>query len=149
MASVVFDYAGFSAAFPELLGEVSAVAAQQYFNMACLYLDNSDCSIIADASVGGQRSTLLNLLTAHIAALRAKGRDGAVGRITAASQGSVSISLAADYPAGSAQWYTSTSYGAMYWEATAQFRQAFYIPACNGPAQGYGFGQWGNGPWQP
>jgi hypothetical protein len=106
--------------------------AQQYFFEAQLYCDNTACSPIRDAS---QRAILLNMVTAHIAALNAPidGQPSSplVGRIANATQGSVTVATQMDVPPGSAQWFAQTKYGAAFWAATAQYRTMQYIP---GPA---------------
>lgn len=125
---VTFDDAAWVVAYPNF-ASVPEATAQTYFNRATLYLDNTPGSIVQDASVGGQRETLLYLLTAHIAQLAANFASGntLVGRISTASEGSVSV--ATDYAApGSAAWYVQTGYGADYWAATAQYRTFRYVP---------------------
>ena len=68
MAGVVFDYSLWSLSYPELSGSVKAALAGAYFTEATLFLDNTDRSRVTDL---GQRGMLLNMLTAHIAALNA------------------------------------------------------------------------------
>ena len=63
---VAFDYAGWSARYPELASSVGAPLAQQYFNEAQLYCDNTATSPVIDASVGGQRYIFLNMLLSLI-----------------------------------------------------------------------------------
>lgn len=127
MAVAAFDFAAWSARYPEL-GAVGSTLAASFFSEATLYLDNTDASPVTDA---GQRLVLLNMLTAHIAALAGfGGRDpGMVGRVSSASEGSVSISADAGALPGSAAWYQQTSYGMSYWQATKPFRSAVYVPA--------------------
>jgi uncharacterized protein DUF4054 len=132
--AVVFDYQGWMAAYPEFAA-VTQPRAQRFFNEACVYCDNTACSPIADLT---QREIYLWMLTAHIAALNGgldpcgeipagQGR-GLVGRITNASEGSVSVGT--EYPVSgdgpNAAWYNQTPYGANYWVATAQFRTFQY-----------------------
>jgi hypothetical protein len=77
---------------------------------------------------------------AHIAKLNAPiGGDppsGLVGRISNASEGSVSVGVAYPEVAG-AEWFNQTRYGAMFWQATKQYRMAQYFP---GP--GAAFNRW-------
>jgi hypothetical protein len=133
MGAVVFDYTAWSTRYPELANSVAQPLAQQYFNEAQLYCDNSACSVVRDDSPGGQRAMLLNMVTAHIAALNAPMNNEAssplVGRINSATEGSVSVQTQNDYPPGSVQWYQSTKYGAAYWAATAAYRTLRYIPS--------------------
>lgn len=134
MSIVVFDYATWLLRYPEF-SSVGQPLAQLYFNEAQLYCDNTVCSLVTDGSPGGQRAMFLNMLTAHIAALNAviSGQPSSplVGRISSATEGSVSVQTQNDYPPGSAQWFQQTKYGAAYWQASAQFRTARYVP---GPA---------------
>ena len=85
---------------------------------------------------------LLGMVTAHIAALNAplSGHPAStlVGRISSATEGSVTVATQNDYPPGTAQWWQQTKYGAAFWAASAQFRTARYV---HGPrAQYNGFG---------
>lgn len=127
---VTFDYAAWSGAYPEFNGIVSAPQATSFFAQACLYCDNTACSPIIDASVGGIRSTILYMLTAHIAQLRAgstlQAQSSLVGRINQAAQGSVSVATELDVP-GSASWFAQTEYGLSAWQAMAPFRTALYV----------------------
>lgn len=126
---VVFDYSVWSTRYPELAPYVTQALAQQYFYEATLYCDNTPCSIITDLVM---RAMLLNMVTAHIAALNApignQTSSTLVGRISSATEGSVSVQTQFDVPPGSAQWYAQTKYGAAYWQATAQFRSMLYVP---------------------
>lgn len=126
MPVVVFDYATWSARYPELAAALSPAVAQAYFDEASLYLDNTEASPVCDP---GQRATLLNMITAHIAAMNMPGSSPLVGRITSATEGSVSVQAAyADATPGSMAWYVQTKYGAAYWAATARYRTGFYTP---------------------
>lgn len=125
MASAVFSYAAWTTRYPEF-GAVSSDLAALFFDEATLYLDNSDTSPVEDVA---RRLVLLNMLTAHIAALAgATGRDaGSVGRVASATEGSVSVTLDAGAEPGSAAWYKQTSYGFSFWQATKNLRGAFYV----------------------
>lgn len=129
---VVFDYDGWAARYPELAGATDQALAQAYFdNDAVLYLDNSASSPVPDVA---KRKPLLNMIVAHVASLNARTADGQaasplVGRITNASEGSVSVAV--DMPApDSAAWWMQTKYGAAFWQATASLRTMRYIPGC-------------------
>lgn len=127
---VVFDYAGWTLRYPELSAFVSQPLATIYFNEATMYVDNTAASIVADYSVGGARSTLLNMLTAHIAALNygvsGQAPSPLVGRVSGATEGSVSVQ--AEYTApGTAAWFLQTKYGAAFWQASAQYRTMQYF----------------------
>ena len=129
---VVFDYTAWNARYPEFAGTVAnQAAAQPFFNEACLYLDNTGSSPITDDSVGGQRSLILNMITAHIAYMAVGVTAGAsgsqlVGRISDAAEGSVSVRTDNQYPQGSPQWYQQTRYGSAAWAAMAPFRMFNY-----------------------
>jgi Protein of unknown function (DUF4054) len=143
---VVFDYSAWAARYPELASSVSQSLAQQYFNEAQLYCDNTPCSVIRDLCI---RALLLNMVTAHIAALNAP-LDGQpssplVGRINSATEGSVSVGTQLDMPPGSAQWYAQTKYGLAFWQATAQFRAMRYVPGPVPPVNPWGLGYRGYG----
>ncbi len=131
MSVVAFDSAAFLARYPEF-SSVSVPTLQAYFNEATIYLNNTDTSPVTDGSVGGLRSMLLNMLTAHIAALNS-GVNGVapsqlVGRIDQASEGSVSVHADMGAIPGTAAWYMQTKYGAAYWQATATYRTMRYFP---------------------
>ena len=144
MAAVAFDYAGWSARFPELAAYVPQALAQLYFNeVGLLYCDNSATSPITDDTVQGERYMLLNLATAHVAALNAP-LNGVpsptlVGRISNASEGSVSVAVESKYPEGTVQWWQQTKYGAAFWAGTTKYRLMQYFPP-----QRHGFAF----PWQ-
>ena len=125
---VTFDYILWAARYPELSAFVSQPLAQAFFNEATLYCDNTPTSIVQDVV---RRSTLLNMLTAHIAQLNAAlGAPSSqlVGRISSAGQGSVNVSTEMNFPPGSSQWFNQTKYGAAFWAATMQERTMRYVP---------------------
>lgn len=156
---VLWDYSFFQRAYPDLARWVSPEMGQSYFMLATLYLDNTDgsCPCYVDGygysgSRGGsvvrdigQRQMLLGLLTAHIAALNAPlngaASSNSVGRVSSATEGSVSVSF--DYPmVAGAEFYGLTKFGAMFWAATARYRMGRYFPA---PPQSCG--RFGTGPY--
>jgi hypothetical protein len=127
MAVAVFSYADWSARYPELVAKVTEPLATAYFLEAEIYLDNTDESVVQDVA---RRTLLFNMLVAHIAACNGAASPAGVGvgRISSATQGSVSVSLDFNVPAGTAAWYALTKYGAAYWAATALYRGMNYIP---------------------
>lgn len=144
MAVVIFDPAAFKAAYP-LFVNVSDALLTEYFNIATLYLSNSDCSIVQDIP---KRTTLLWLLTAHIAylsgALNPGGTPGLVGRVSNATEGSVSV--ATEYPMSpNSAWFLQTQWGAIYWQAILSLRSFHYRARPTVvEGQGYGrFNRWG------
>lgn len=151
---VVFNYGLFALRYPEFSQTVSEPLAQIYFTEACMYLDNTACSPIIDNTPTGERSMLLNMIVAHIAALNA-GVNGTteptqlVGRISDATMGSISVSTdAGDLgPAGgSAAWFLQTKYGYAFWQACAGWRLGGrYKPGPQpyfGVSQPYGVGRY-------
>jgi hypothetical protein len=152
---VVFDYDLWAAQFPELASSINSDQAALYFDFATLTVDNTGASFVLDLS---KRTNILNLVTAHIAMLLApiSGPGGSmqqpsplVGRLTQASEGSVSVSTDMAAPMAAA-WFIQTRYGAMAWQFMAPFRTALYIanpyswPAGGSP--GYGApGYFGSG----
>jgi len=155
---VTFDYTTWTARFPAL-ASVAQPLAQMYFDEATLYWDNTGAS---PAPTAGIQSLLMNLMTAHIAALNtqtqgdespgsAKDANTPVGRVSSATQGSVTIQTdMTGPPAMSKAWFDQTQYGASFWAATAQFRTAQYMPGClqpgglpgNGGIPGAGWSGW-------
>jgi hypothetical protein len=127
---VTFDYAAWSAQFPELAGSVTAAQALGYFSFATLYLDNTPCSLVWDAKPGGKRATILNMVTAHVAKLLAtisgQAPSGLVGRISAATEGSVNVTVEMPETMSGA-WWMQTQYGAMAWQMLAPYRTALYV----------------------
>lgn len=153
-AVATFDYAAFSARYPEF-NAVPEATIQQYWNEAQIYWNNTGGS---GARLVVTQASLLNMVTAHIAALNSAGQGapnpGApldptspVGRINSATQGSVTVSLEMSMvpdAKGLQAWYLQTRYGAAFWAATAQYRTARYRPGLgvsmlgNGPSVGFG-----------
>jgi hypothetical protein len=129
MAVFIFDYTAWGNRYPSLAASVNASLASAYFAEACMYLDNTDSSIVTDA---GQRGIIFNAIVAHLAMLEGAGRDGLVGRISSASQGSVSISAEYVEP-GSGKWYAQTSNGVSAWQMLKRYRMARYIAPCTRP----------------
>lgn len=138
---VAWDYAWFQRRYPEISEWVSPDMGLGYFEMAESLLDNRDaggtrpyCSALRGSPVTDipTRQRLLGLLTAHIAALFAPLNGVAsptlVGRITSASEGSVSVGV--DFPTDpGAAWFGQTKYGAMFWQLTKRYRMMQYHPA--------------------
>ena len=129
MASVVFNYATWALRYPEFVANaapgkvVTEPLATAYFDEACIYCDNTDLSPVANL---GQRTVFLNMLTAHIAALNGPASSALVGRLSQATEGSVSITSELEVPKG-AEWFAQTKYGLSYWQASGQFRKGFYV----------------------
>lgn len=124
MGVAVFDYAVWAARYPELAASVDATLAGSYFIEAGLYLDNTDASPVVDVP---QRLLLLNMLVAHIAILSSAARGGLVGRLSTATEGSVTINAEMETP-GTAAWFAQTQPGAAFWQATTVYRTMRYLP---------------------
>lgn len=126
---VVFVPATFKAAFPSFATLADALLTMA-FTLATLQLNNSCGSRVCDAVM---RETLLNLLTAHIAALlygeNGNPPAGIVGMVNKAQQGSVSVGTDAGTIVYGQAYYLQTQWGYIYWQSTAPFRQMVYIPA--------------------
>ena len=127
MTAVVFDPAAFKARYPEFAA-LGDPLLQACFVEAGLYLSNTDNSPVQNVT---RRAVLLNMLTAHIAALggalSSDGQPRPVGRISSATEGSVSASMEYLAP-GSSAWFAQTQYGAAFWQATSSLRGFRYIP---------------------
>jgi hypothetical protein len=155
---VVFDYRWFETRYPEISEWCSPGQLQGYFDIATLYCDNTDTGAPTPAMcdlwfslgmlgfppIGGPirnikiRQMLLGMLTAHVAQLNGNingnAPSGLVGRVTNASEGSISVGVS--YPeTADAAWFGQTRYGAMFWQATKQYRMAQYFP---GPGASFG-----------
>lgn len=137
-AVVQFDYSKWIARYPEFTG-VTEPVAQGYFDEATLYQLNDGTGPIVLPTVQLQT---LNMLTAHIAALYSgQPSNSPVGRISNASEGSVSAAF--EYkPPGTANeaWANQTKYGAAWWAATMAYRLATYVPGPKRNMQPYPYG---------
>lgn len=138
---VTFDPAKFKLLYPmfDLLNDTQL---QFFFDQATLYFDNSPLNPAFGMQGAKGMETLLYMLTAHVAYLgTTRGADGKaipgsgpsqlVGRISSASEGSVSVSAemgSANAGGPSQAWYEQTQFGAAFWAATAGFRTARYLP---------------------
>lgn len=130
---VQFDYQAWLALFPEF-SYISLAQATAYFNVATT-LNRNDGG--GPVSLAATQSTLLNYVVAHLCFLYSPpGGDGPkpVGRISSATEGSVSVSL--DLPGKASEsrdfWVQST-YGQLYWAMTAPYRTFRVVPYCGGP----------------
>lgn len=151
MAVAVFDYAKWTAMFPYMAG-VPEAAADGFFTIAELLFANTDCSPIEDPD---KRLTFLNYIVAHLARLAGYpsagcgdvAPDGMVGRISSATEGTVSISTDYGSVSNSQAWWIQTPEGATFWQLTRFLRTARYIapaPRNFGPARrGLLGGIWG------
>lgn len=120
---VVFDPAEFKLLYPSITATDEQL--EMYFAMAETFLDNTECSIVKDLDA---RKTMLYLLVAHIALLSQQAENGnpVVGRISNATEGTVSIGLDYGTMGNNERWYLQTPWGAMYWQLTKKYRSMVY-----------------------
>jgi hypothetical protein len=128
MTIATFDPAAFKARYPQFVN-VPDQTLTYCFQDAGLYLNNTDCSPVQDVI---KRTSLLWMLTAHIAQLTgllsSDGQSQAVGRVSSATEGSVSVSLDMGATTGTEAWFLQTQWGAAFWQATSYLRSMRYIP---------------------
>lgn len=121
---VAFDYPLWATRYPEFATTVSEGLARAYFLDAQLTLSNDASSPVSNLV---NRLVLLNMLVAHIAKLNSPNNGGLVGRISNASEGSVSVAVDFSSPE-TAAWLNQTQYGAQFYASTASLRTMHYIP---------------------
>lgn len=129
MAVVAFDPAAFKARYKGF-ASIDDGLLQQYFEESTDIVNNTNTSIVRDIEL---RRRLLWYLVAHKAVLGGGGDadsgQGMVGRISSATEGSVSATSEFVSPkTGTAAWYFQTKYGTDYWTASAKFRTFRYVP---------------------
>ena len=123
MAVAVFDPSVFKNRYREFDGVDSTLLAA-YFSEACLYVNNTDASLIVDSNI---RLMILNMVVAHLAELNT---TPLVGRVTSVSVGGITTSTEYDFRStGTRVWFEQTKYGAAAWVAMAPYRRALYITA--------------------
>lgn len=133
--AVTFDYTAWQQRFPGL-ANVSETFAELLWNEATLFCANV-LGIVCDPN---KLSALLNLLTAHLAYLYSPQTGGQpdtsgaaapptqVGRLTNASEGSVSAAFEMPNQPPAAAWYQQTQPGSEFWALTADTRTFRYVP---------------------
>lgn len=135
---VVFNYTDWIAQYPEFTTTVpSSGVGQRFFNRAAMLLNNTAASPVCDATQpGGQRETLLYILTAHCAFIGVGDNTNKVsplvGRVNDATQGSVNVKAEMPGVTANSAYYMQTKYGAEFWAMTASYRTARGI---RGPGQ--------------
>lgn len=141
----VFNYLVWTQRFPQL-ATIDPTLAQLLWNEASALLAGGSFSCIRDPA---QQTALLNLLTAHLAQLQQQSAsgNGMVGRISSATQGSVSVSTDLGGSGSVPAWYAQTQYGLQFWQATAGQRQAHYIPGPERCWPGASYGRFGVPGW--
>ena len=156
---VTFDFPTWIAMFPEFT-PVGATLGLAYFNLAT-------ATIIANATTNpafcdGNLPTLIYLATSHVAWLNApKDANGnpaatgqvaaqVVGRISSASEGSVSVSTEYPLDSGSSaqeKYLSQTRYGLLLWEALGPYRTGQYAARPTIVMGGRFRGSFGRGLW--
>lgn len=133
---VTFDQVAFLLEYPQFSAYAAANPGtlQMVFNrVTALYINNTPRSVVHDLTT---RSFLINLAIAHILQISgvttpAGGGStaGTVGRVSSATEGSVSVSLDMGSVSANAAWWMQSQYGAEFWNATARFRTLRYAAA--------------------
>ena len=118
---VEFVVAEFREEYP-FFSNLTDTQLSSLFRKACLRLRNDAKSCVKDIEV---RKEFLYLIVAHLATLfqKALAGNGLVGRISSASEGSVSVS--SEYSVsqvGGEKWWSQTQWGADYWTLSASYR---------------------------
>lgn len=134
---ITFVYADWVALFPQLTN-VSAPQAMLYFDLATMYVRNDGGGSINDPV---KLTNALYLTTAHIATLFSQQTDGQpitggveppsplVGRISSATEGSVSVSAEMPDQPASAAWWNQTTFGAAAYQMLRPNWTARLVPA--------------------
>lgn len=148
--AVTFNFAAWVAAYPEFVN-ADPVQAQFWFDSATDVFANDTCNPAWTGDTP-RFTRLFWTLTAHIGWLSAprdaNGQPAAsgqpaspiVGRISSASEGSVSVSAEWNGSGSPSEaWFLQTKYGAQFWQATAQFRTARYVAQPTYVAGGRGY----------
>lgn len=131
-AAASFSYAAWQAQFPALAA-VPSDTVLAYWNQAGTYFANDGSGPVSTVA---QQQSLMNLVTAHLLLIFGAVTLGAngtittdpVGRISSASEGSVSVSTENQYPPGTPQWWQQTAFGSAFYMATAPYRTMRYRP---------------------
>ena len=116
---VVFSFDEFNGAYPEL--HATDTQAEHAFNLATQLVDNTDSSILTCVC---DRKQLLYLATAHVLFLMNRGA-GNTGKLTSASEGSVSVGFSAGSYGD--DFWGQTQYGLLFWQMTSIYRKGFYV----------------------
>lgn len=128
---VNLTYADWSAAYPQFSTTVSQSAFDTtIYPLAQQYCRNDGGGPVTTAAT---QTALLGLMCAHIAQLlngsNTQPVSPLVGRVSSASEGSVSVSV--EMPSGGSPtqaWLSQTQWGAMFWAMAAPYRTARYVP---------------------
>lgn len=132
---VTFDEAAFLLRYPMFNAWATANPGQlqERFNeVTAIYINNTAYATVRDVT---ERGYLINYAIAHVVAIEGALSDpadggasasGKVGRVSSATEGSVSVSLDMGAVPGTAAWWLQSQFGAAYWNATAKYRTFRY-----------------------
>lgn len=120
MTVAVFDSSAFKLRYKEFSALTNELL-QAYFDEACIYINNTDDSVIEDAAL---RLMILNMVTAHIAKLS---DAPLVGRTASVHTSAGGVNVSVQYEPGTRAWFIQTQYGASAWNAMAPYRAAFFV----------------------
>lgn len=140
-------YSDWTTQFPMLAPYINEAQFDSCFVLAQLYQANDGCGPINDCTLA---LTLMYLMISFIAVLTypttgpTATPDPAsplVGRVSNATEGSVSVAAQYEQPPGTAQFFAQNQWGALWWSATSQFRTFRYAPGptARGPYGPFGF----------
>lgn len=121
---VEFDVAEFRGMYPNIKNTDTQL--QFCFMKAELFFNNTEQSCEKDIN---KRKIYLYLIVAHLATLQAQVESGntLVGRISSATEGSVSVSSDYGVLGRNEKFWAQTQHGAEYWALTALFRTGVYV----------------------
>jgi hypothetical protein len=124
---VASNYAAWQSRYPEF-ASVTQATYNGYFAEASIFHRNDGGGPVNDPNV---QSVLLSMATAHIAAryaaINGQPASPLVGRISNATEGSVTVQAEMNQATtGSEDWWRQTKYGADYWAASAPYRTMRY-----------------------
>lgn len=125
---VDFDYSTWVATYPMFATLTPEQVVDGALPIAEIYWRNDGTG---PARSIAQQTNILGLIVAHICQLmygiNGQSPSGLVGRISDATEGSVSVST--DFPLTPTNaWFMQTVFGAMFWQATAPYRTMRYVP---------------------
>lgn len=125
---VEFNYATWVAIYPMFSTLTETQVVDGVLPIAEIYWRNDGTG---PACTVAQQTNILGLIVAHVAQLmygvNGQSPSGLVGRITSATEGSVSVST--DFPMTPTNaFFMQTSFGAMFWTATSVYRTMRYVP---------------------
>jgi hypothetical protein len=133
---ITFDYDAWVTLIPGMTG-VNSTDAAGYFSLATMYIKNDGTGPVCDPAM---LTNLLYLATAHVAFLLSPRTNGVptsggveqappqiVGRVSNATEGSVSVQTDMPVQPQGAAWWQQTSYGAMVWQLLRQYMTMRYV----------------------